>query len=91
MNSYGSDNLIERFGLGSILTTLGIKSAEAAEIVELSDSWVISTWGMPEWALMVSMVGGVMFIINQILARKIAQEILKKLRRENENEKNKNK
>jgi hypothetical protein len=89
MDNSGSGNGIERFGLGSILTTFGIKSAEAADIVELSDSWVISTWGMPEWALMVSMIGGVMFIINQILARKIAQEILKKLRRENENNKNK--
>lgn len=66
MDNSGVNNLIERLGYSSIVTTFGIKSAEAAEMVELSDSWMISTWGMPEWALMVSMISGVVFIINGI-------------------------
>ena len=80
---------MEQVGLGSGLTAIGIKVAAAAEVVELSNSWAIADWGMPNWALLISMVGGVMFIINQILTRKIAQETLKKLRRENEKDENK--
>lgn len=83
MDSSGVNNSIERLGLGSILTTFGIKSAEAAEMVELSDTWMISSWGMPDYALAISMIGGVIFIINQILTAKIARETLKKFKREN--------
>jgi len=66
MDSSGANNAIQRVGLSSIFTTFGIKSAEAAEIVELSNTWIISDWGIPEWALMVSMISGVVFIINGI-------------------------
>jgi len=83
MDSSEVNNAIERIGLSSIVTTFGIKSAEAAEIVELSDTWILSSWGMPDYALAISMIGGVIFIINQILNAKVARETLKKLKHEN--------
>jgi len=45
---------MEQVGLGSIFTTIGIKVAAAAEVVELNNSWVIADWGMPNWALLIS-------------------------------------
>ncbi len=87
MDSSGISNLIDRVGHSSILTIFGIKSAEAAEIVKLSDTWILSNWGMPDYALVISMIGSVIFIINQIFTAKIARETLKKLKRENNNQK----
>ena len=57
---------IQKIGFGSIVTSVAAKSAEAAEMVELSNSWVISDWGMADWALAISMVGGLTFIASNL-------------------------
>ena len=57
---------MEQVGLGSIFTTIGIKVAAAAEVVELNNSWAIADWGMPNWALLISMVGGITFIASNL-------------------------
>lgn len=66
MDSSGINSLIDRVGLSSILTTFSIKSAEAAEMVNLSNTWILSDWAMSDYALAISMIGGVIFIINGI-------------------------
>jgi len=57
---------IDRIGASSIITIVGINSAAAAEVVELSNSWIMADWVMADWALLISMIGGLTFIANNL-------------------------
>jgi len=54
-------------GASSIITTVGLKVSDEAEVIELSNSWLMADWGMPDWALLISMIGGLTFIANNLL------------------------
>lgn len=52
------DLIVNRVGLGSIASTVGITTAAQTGIIEITN-----TWSWPGFALVISMVSGVMFII----------------------------
>lgn len=74
-------------GASSIITTVGLKISDEAEVIELSNSWLMADWGMPDWALMISMIGGIFFIINLALNSYIACKTIKNLKRKNKDKK----
>jgi len=53
-------------GISSIITTVGLKVSDEAEVIELSNSWLTADWGMPDWALLISMIGGITFIASNL-------------------------
>ena len=69
---------MDKIGFGSIATSIGIKSAVAAEVVELSNSWVISDWGMADWGIAISMIGGLTFIASNLFNMYLAYKKHKK-------------
>jgi len=54
--------IADKLGMTSIATTVGITTAKQAEVIEQSLSW-----GMTDYALAVSMIGGTLFAIEKIL------------------------
>lgn len=54
--------IADKVGLTSIATTVGITTAKQADVIADSVSW-----GMADYALAVSMVGGVLFAIEKII------------------------
>ena len=58
------DPIMNKIGLGSITTTIGIKAAEAQEIIQVSTS---SSWGLTEYALLLSIIGSILFCIDKAL------------------------
>lgn len=52
------DLILNRIGLGSAVSTLGITTAAEAGLIELTGAW---SW--PGLALIVSMTGGLLFIV----------------------------
>lgn len=54
-------NTIDRIGFASIFTTVGINAGVQAEAIEIT-----TTWAMADYALLISMIGGVTFIANNI-------------------------
>ena len=67
------DRIFNRVGLGSIGTTAGITYAQAAQIQE-----VATIWGLPQYALLISAIGGVLFCIEKIIVIRIRLRNLKK-------------
>lgn len=67
-------------GISSIITTIALKVSDQAEVIELSNNWVVADWGMSDWALLISMIGGIFFIINLGLNLYISCKTLKKLK-----------
>lgn len=55
----------DKIGFSSIATTVGIKTAEHTQIIEKTIEWSAT-----DYALMISMIGGVLFIIEKLLAIK---------------------
>lgn len=53
-------------GASSIITTIGLKVSDEAEVIELSNSWLMADWGMADWALLISMIGGLTFIASNL-------------------------
>lgn len=74
-------------GLSSIITTVGLKVSDEVEVIELSNSWMLADWGMADWALLISMIGGLTFIASNLYNSYVARETLKKLKRENKDKK----
>lgn len=54
------DQAIDRVGQTSLVTGAGIKAAEHAQVIETG-------WGIVEYAAMVSLIGGVVYIIKLCL------------------------
>lgn len=52
------DTIVNRVGLGSIASTVGIKTAAEKGLIEITN-----TWSWPSVALAISMAGGLLFII----------------------------
>lgn len=55
-------HLIDRVGWASVATTVGIKAGQQTELIESAGSWA-----MADYALMVSMVGGLTFILKNLV------------------------
>ncbi len=58
------DPVMNRIGLGSIATALGI---EVAKVKEVIPEVVEGTWVLADYALALSIVGSVLFIIDKIM------------------------
>ena len=58
------DPIVNRIGLGSITTTFGIQAAKAQEILPPE---IATVWGLSEYALAVSIIGGILFVIEKII------------------------
>ncbi len=57
--------VIDKIGFGSVATFVGIKASEKAGVIELANS-VNDPWGMPEWALLFSIIGTISFFAKNI-------------------------
>ena len=64
---------IDKIGFSSIAATVGIKAAEAAEVITPTEYWII------ENTLLISSIGGVLFAIKLMLDVSLkVMEIIKK-------------
>lgn len=57
------DKLFNRIGLGSIGTTAGVTYVQAAQEVQE----IATIWGLPQYALLISAIGGVLFCIEKAI------------------------
>jgi hypothetical protein len=66
---------VDRVGIASIMTTLGISVADQAGAIELASS-LSETWGAFDWLSFLAVIGTITFIIKNIVsARKTYLEI----------------
>jgi len=69
------DQFADRLGLSSIAASLGLTMAKGTELA-------MQPWGLTDYALAISCVGGVLFIIEKILVIFIRYKESKKIAKE---------
>ena len=58
--------LIDKIGMSAIASTVGITTAQTAEIIP-ETTWFLASWVMTDYALAISMITGILFGIEKII------------------------
>ena len=58
------DPIMNKIGFSSVTTTFGIQAAKAQEIIPPE---VATVWGLSEYALALSIIGSILFIIEKVI------------------------
>lgn len=67
--------MIDKIGFTSMAGFVGIKAAAEKDVIVLAET-VNSAWGLPDWALLLTIIGTITFIIKNVIeSRKAYLEV----------------
>ena len=61
------DNVANKLGFGSIITSVGLTVSHKASATEVAQTIINAPWVFTDYALLISVIGGVLFIIEKLI------------------------